>query len=1416
MSEDYQRVYVSSPAYESVRVIASVEGSVATGATSISATGRSEGAGIVVQAVSASNYSVESSPLQVTADYPVYVHVSQPQASSDSRALSSAASGRSEYSIESSPSHVTADSPVYAQVSRSQSSSDSGTLTGAVSGRSEYSVVQEPAEAEAVVPGAIVAVEEASGISHPQGALQVAPVIAVDNLVEPVEEVIVEHSEAGPAIDVQEFSVSDSAPFTAVPNSVQAYEYESIGLREVVIEHTVSVVHPIFVEESPTTVIKFTLDDLLKNAHLLDAFLKQAPDVLRETLIAMGFSDAPGDLKALLDYYWSTYNTYCTIREPVFRDVCRQLDLVKGIFDATKFIYEHHAHLRRVEQLLADAQKGDAWSVGRNPAFRALVKVYEILPAISDTDLRNALLGNLGLSNPEELQQLLRKIARGEQLNDKEIMALMLASKLYDEKWEDFKKYGNFSLAVEQEMESLDPNAYNQLVMAAIMLMNSGESIYYTDLSKIPANVADAYYAAVLLALREGGGVDHREHYLANIQLREKLTKILKQINVLGHFSSAVSSAIKSVLTWFGVDEKTAEKVAMFGASGVVSFTLGAVNAATGGLATPVILGLAGLSGLSAFAQVGTLADTPVEREFLVNALKADLPWIAASIGAAVLAGYGGAKLGAVVEKNVTLPLLVKMYNKALDSGHHSLADKIRGFLENKLSQYTAIARLKAEDYEFNLYVDERGEVVVQLAAKGRWELVHTSKSLSNDLVAVLQDQQSREVLGGIVRQVIPEIKSSKESVERFLSNLNRLASDALVRGGPAATRDVLILIRDALKDARVLDVLKTNKVLRVVPTPSGAVVDTDAGAYVLVRAPGSVEPYVIFTSKSNLEALQLYSTLRDAGVNINEFISVASRYSGAGSWAARIGELDVIFSEGKLVIVKEGSKLAEVMLVDRVLKNLPGAVEIAESLQKAGVPYTIIRAVSQTYASGGIVPSAAPADVALPVADLYQSIAEALRGQGVIGARSVAMTTSKGVITVNYAWYVGADDAKAFEEAVKVLSTESMKNVAKTIVQNKLGAELGKGGVLYSYVLTVPADKSEQLSNVLMEALNRVYSLVKTGKIVEASQVTSMTLTSVEAVAGKEATQVVGQMLLQALMLASEGRQIVFTVPATVSSTSAVYIPVVLAATGATTALTEQVAQAKTAASSSMLSAITQTMASRGLLSLSFSKISEYDVTVAQGQLERVFASTITGTRTQATAEPRNIKPEVSTGASHSLVEVPTRKELELPKYQATTIPQVGGDPRRITPVPEPVEEHMSVEVPTRKELELARHVPGLYAVPVEEPREVTPQLVPRSLYQTEAVEVSSLVTVTDMKKMLNLEGATSGVTVIPIAVEHVVEVPVPLIEIPGGPPTEKEPPPPQAGLSSLPLAPRLEFAPGMAALGGERYKHVFEEVVI
>lgn len=1342
MSDNYRRVYVSSSAYELVRVVTGVENSVTVGtASSSSASSRSEGAKILAKAVSADNYSVESSSLQIAVDYPVYARISQPQISPDHR-----------------------------------------TLLGIASGRNEYSIVYETVGVGADAPSVIV-VEEGRGVSYPQSAL--SPAVIASDVVEGAE-----RSEAGPITGALESSVSESMSFAAAPVSLQVYEHAPVGLEEVVVEHKISTIYLADVEGPPAPVVgeapnievsgevKFAINDLLENTRALDAFLGQAPSVLREALIAVGFSDAPKDLKALLDYYWSKYNANCTQGKAApTNDLCARLDLIRGVFDAAKFIYEYHIHLRRVEQLLTDIQRGDAWSVGRNPIFRALVKAYEILPTVDDANLRNAILSNIGLSGVEELRQLLRRIALGEKLNDKEITALVLVSKLYDEKWKDLKKYGNFSLTVSGEIESLDPSAYNQLASMAAALMSSGKSIHYVDLDEIPVNVVDAYYAAVLKALQGRGPPEYMRSYTVGSEFREAFNRVLRNINVLGHFSSAVSSAIKSMLVWLGVDESTAEKIAMVGASGVTAFTISSLNVATAGLAAPIILGLVGLSCLSTLAQVGTLTDNPIEKELLLDAFRENLPWIAASIGVAVAAGYAGTKLGSYIEKNITLPMLVKMYNKALDAGHSALASKIRGFLEGRLSQYTAVARLKAEDYEFHVYVDKQGEVTVQLVAKGKWELVHTSKSLSNDFIALLQDQQSGEVLGGIVQKVIPEIKGSKESLERFLSNLEKVASDTLMRAGNSAvTRDVLTLIRDALKDARVLNVLKTGRVLRVVPTSSGAVIDTDVGAYVLVRLPGLMEPYVILTSKSTLGALQLYTTLRDIGVDINGLINAASKHGGAGSWAARVGELDVVFSGGKLVVAKGGSKLAEVLLVGRVLENLPRAAEIVESLQNAGVPYTVVKSVSQGYASGGIVPSVAPVDIALPVANLYQSILEAFKGQGVSGGRTVAITTNRGAVTVNYAWYVGADDANAFEGAVKALSTESMKSVAKAIVQNKLGAELGKGGILYSYVLTIPADKAEQLSGVLNEALNQMRSLVKVGKIAEASSAASRALTSIEAVGGRGAAQVVGQMLLQSLMLASEGREIAFTVPATASSASSVYIPVVLAATGAAATLTEQVAQAKAAASSTMLSTIAQTLVSRGLLALSISKsISEYAVSETKIQLEQLLTKAIADVRPQARGTASELYSEVFARASHTITEVPVQTEVALPWYQTSFLSQAAGDPMNIRPQLELIEEHVLVEVP-----------------------------------------IENIPSVAEIRLAFNLESAAGSVAVVPVVVNYVVEVPVPpaplvevLSELPKGGGALVSP-------SGLPLVPRLEFMPGAPLPGEERYKHVLEEIVI
>ncbi|MEM4761939.1 MAG: hypothetical protein QW230_03095, partial [Thermofilum sp.] len=1384
MSSNYQRVYISSSAYESARITAGIESNVVAGARSSSLVAdRKEDARITVQAVSLSNYSVESGL-----------------------------------------SHVVADYPVYAQVSRSQASSDSRTLSSTVSGRSEYSIVQESVGGEAEAPSAVVTVEAASGASHLLSAL--TPVVAVRSTVEKVN---VWYGEAGSAAKTEESSASDSASLTAVLVPAQAYEHGLTGLREILIEHAVPVLYPVAAEEPPVPVpgeaprteatgeVTLTLSDLLDEPRLLETFLEKAPGVLRETLVAMGFKDAPKDLKALLDYYWSKYNTYCAGNKSSSSE-CTQLEFVKGMFSATTFIYEYKDHLYKAKQLLADAQKGDLQSISRNPIFRALVKVYEILPAIGDADLRNAFLGSLGLSSPEELQQLLQKIARGQQLSDNEITTLALVSRLYDEKWRDFRNYATLALNVEDEIKGIDPSLYNMYQGLLAFMKQRGLNIHRVDIDTLPREVVDAYYVAVLRALQNRGAPEYTKSYITEISSMEAVARVLGNINILGHFSSAVSNAIKSLLMWFGVDEKTAENMAMVGASYTVAVTLGTITLATGGAAAPVVLGLVGLSSLSTLAQIATLTDNPLERDALVNYFKENLPWILASIGVAVLGGYTGAKLGMYIEKNVTLPLLVKMYNKALDSGHYTLASKIRGFLENRLSQYTVVARLDAEDYSFRLYVDEDGKLIVQLASKGRWELVHTSKTLSNDFVALLQDQQSREVLGGIVRRVIPEIKGSKESVERFLSNLDKLASDVAMRTGDAAiARDVLTLIRDAFKDARVLDAMKTGRVLRVVPTNSGAVIETDVGAYVLVKAPGAVEPYVFFTNKNALGALQLYTTLRDTGVNINEFISVASKYSGAENWIGKVGDFEVVFNGGRLLISKGGSKLAEVVIAGKVIENLPAAAQIVESLQKAGVPYTIIKAMAQGYASGGLTPGVVPVDVAIPVANLYQTIAEAIRGQGVIGERTVAVTTSKGVVTVNYAWYVGEDGAKAFEGAIKVLSTESMKDAAKAIVQNKLGAELGKGGVLYSYVLSLPADKAEQLSSILKEALDQVYLLVKSGKIAEASQVASKTLTSVEALAGKGAAQTVGQMMLQAMMLSSEGRQIFFTVPATVSSSSNIYIPVVLAATEASTTMTEQAAKANATASSTMLSEIAKTMSSRGLLSLSVSKsINEYESIVAQRQAEQVFTRTTINVRMQGVGEPRSITPSLKLIEEHTSERVPARAEVVLPSYQFRNIPQGVGEPRNIVPSLRLIEEHTWESIPVREARVLPSYVPRLEVVPIEELSKVALQLAPRTLYQTEAVEVSQLVTTTYMKPVLSLESITRDITVIPVIVGYVIDIPtpsIPVFDIPRGPQKDKEPPPPQLGSSGLLPLPRLDFAPGSAVPGEERYKHVLEE---
>ncbi|MEM1696268.1 MAG: hypothetical protein QXQ90_06695, partial [Desulfurococcaceae archaeon] len=883
MPENHEKVYVSSSAYDSEKITAGVVSDVVVGASVSSASGGSAGGDLRAQTVSISEYSVASGSSQVVVDYPVYVRISQLQSSSDSRTLSSS-----------------------------------------VSSRRDHTVVQESSEATVEVPGEVTVAEVASELSHTQPSTLNQAVSAGEEYT--VEEVTVEYSEAEHITGVQETSASQAVALSTTPHSLQSHELRLIGLTEVIVDHRYSAVQqtsaevpvPVFSTEPDLAQeggeLHFTLEDLLENIHLMDFYLTHAPSVLRQVLIALGFTDAPEELGELLQYYYLRHIMYCVFPMTTNEELCKNLDMVKGVFDATRFAYENHVHLRRVKQLLDDVRRGDIWSAGRNPVFRALVKLYELLPAISNEDLRNTILGSLGLSSVEELQQLMVKLARGERLSDREINALVYFSKLYDEKWNDLKKYGNFALAV--RMSEIDEEAYRDFRWLYGDLLDRGIYIYYVDLDQIGPRIVDTYYAAVLNHLRKNDDVGYDPVYVEDIRFREAIAQFLRSVNILGYFASAVSEAFKSLLVWLGVDEKTAEKIAMVGSTATVVLTLKTITVATGGLAAPFVYGLIGLSSLSALAHIGTLMDTPFERDILVNYFKENLPWIAGSIGAAIVAGYAGAKLGAFIEKHVTLPLLVKMYNKALDSGHYTLASKMREFLENRLSQYTAVARLQAEDYEFNLYVDERGEVVVQLVAKGKWELVHTSKSLSSNFIALLQDQQSKEVLGGIVQRFIPEIKGSKASVERFLSNLEKIVSDALGRtGDPIIARDVLVLVRSALEDARVLNALKTSKILRVVPTSSGAVIDTDVGAYVLIRVPGSWEPHIVFTSKSTLGALQLYTALKDTGVNIGEFINVASMHSGAESWTAKIGQFDVVFSNGKLVIAKEGSKLAEVVI---------------------------------------------------------------------------------------------------------------------------------------------------------------------------------------------------------------------------------------------------------------------------------------------------------------------------------------------------------------------------------------------------------------------------------------------------------------------------------------------------------------------
>ncbi|MEM4570959.1 MAG: hypothetical protein QXE66_06595, partial [Desulfurococcaceae archaeon] len=452
MQENYRRVYVSSSAYDSERITISAESRVVIGASVSSASSGSAGGSLRAQTVSMSEYSVASGSSQVVVDYPVYVRVSQLQSSSDSRTLSSN-----------------------------------------VSSRREHTVVQERSEATVEVLGEVTVAEVASELSHTQPSVLTSVVSAGEEYT--VEEVTVEYSEAEHTTGVQETSASQAVSLSTTPHSLQSHELRLIGLTEVIVDRRYSAVQrtsaevpvPVFSAEPDLAEaggeLHFNLEDLLENIHLMDIYLTQAPSVLRQALVALGFTDAPEELGALLNYYYSKYNTYCTYREPVVRELCRQLDTVKGVFDATRFAYEHHVHLRRVKQLLNDVRSGDIWSAGRNPVFRALVKLYEVLPAISNEDLRNSILGSLGLSSAEELRQLMVKLARGERLSDREINALVYFSKLYDEKWNDLKKYGNFALAV--SMSEIDEKAYLDFKKLYRDLLEYGIFIHYKNLDHI-------------------------------------------------------------------------------------------------------------------------------------------------------------------------------------------------------------------------------------------------------------------------------------------------------------------------------------------------------------------------------------------------------------------------------------------------------------------------------------------------------------------------------------------------------------------------------------------------------------------------------------------------------------------------------------------------------------------------------------------------------------------------------------------------------------------------------------------------------------------------------------------------------------------------------------------------------------------